>query len=304
MVEFARGSYVLAVHHLEKMSEISDLSSCATSLRVAVSIGSSFEAPGPGVPPTFLRASRGGRAIALGPTLLDVRAEVTQGVYRLASGQGDRAVELLEHARSALFLDDDERTALADTMITVVLPTALARAYVAEGRLDDARALSRTCSQREDRCSWMSVAAQELVDAVLATPGHSPVPETDAVRRWLADPRLLRPVRDHLRQVFAAPSVEQPASLGPAEIAVGGRPDSSTVPAEVRSALSERELQIALLVARGMRNKEISASVCLSVRTVEATLTRVFRKVDVRSRTELVSRLGGSTAVLSGDVAR
>lgn len=304
MVEFARGSYVLAVHHLEKMSEISDLSSCATSLRVAVGIGSSFDVPRRGTPSTFLHVSRGGRAIALGPTLLDVRAEITQGVYCLASGQGDRAVDLFEHARSALFLDDDERTALADTMITVVLPTALARAYVAEGRPDDARSLSTTCSQRQDRCTWMSVAAQELVDAVLATPGHSPVPETDAVRRWFADPRLVRPVRDHLRQVFAAPSVEQPASLGPAEGAVGGRPDSSTVPAEVRSVLSDRELQIALLVARGMRNKEISASVYLSVRTVEATLTRVFRKVDVRSRTELVSRLGGSTAVLSGDVAR
>jgi len=304
MVEFARGSYVLAVHHLEKMSEISDLSSCATSLRAAVGIGSSFHGTSPDAPSTFLEVVRGDRATSLGPTLLDVRAEITGGVFCLAAGQGDRAVELFEHARSALFLDDDERTALADTMITVVLPTALARAYLAEGRLDDAAALSTTCSQREDRCSWMSVAAQELVDAVLSVQGQASVPETDVVRRWLADPRLVRPVRDHLRQVFAAPSAERSPSVSRAEAAAGERLDISTVPADVRSTLSERELQIALLVARGMRNKEISASVYLSVRTVEATLTRVFRKVDVRSRTELVSRLGGSTAVLSADVAR
>lgn len=305
MVEFSRGSYVLAVHHLEKMSEISDISSCATSLRVSVGVGSTFQGRSPDDPSPFLRVSRGARTTALGPTLLDVRAEVTQGVFCLAAGQGDRALELLEHARSSLFLDDDERTALADTMVTVILPVALARAYVVEGRPEDARALATSCSQREDRCGWMSLAAQELVGAVCATPGSAAVTESDVVRRWLVDPRLVRPVRDHLRQVLAAPAGDEVEGLGRRDTAAAGlRPDQSTVPAEVRSVLSDRELQIALLVARGMRNKEISASVYLSVRTVEATLTRVFRKVDVRSRTELVSRLGGGTAVLSADVAR
>lgn len=306
MVEFSRGSYVLAVHHLEKMSEISDLGSCATSLRVAVGLGSALHGTPPDDQDELLRVSREARATALGPTLLDVRAEITQAVVCLAAGESDQALDLLEHARASLFLDDDERTAVADTMVTVVLPVALARAYLAEGRTEEARAVVAACSLRPDRCAWMSAAAQDFLDAVGDVPGGVAVPLTGSTTRWLSDPRLVQPVRDHLRHVLAAPSPGAPSSALPRRRAddADPTPERSTVPADVRSALSERELQIALLVARGMRNKEISARVFLSVRTVEATLTRVFRKVDVRSRTELVSRLGGSTAVLSGDVAR
>lgn len=306
LVEFSRGSYVLAVHHLEKISEILDAGSCATSLRVSVGLGSALHGTAPDEHDELVRVSQEIRATALGPTLLDVRAEITRAVVLLAAGESDQALDLLEHARASLFLDDEERTALADTMVTVVLPVALARAYLAEGRTEEARAVGAACSLRADRCAWMSAAAQDFLDAVGDVPGGAAVPPTGSTVRWLSDPRLAKPVRDLLRHVLAAPttgarSVDLPRRRAGDEVPA---PESSTVPADVRTALSERELQIALLVARGMRNKEISARVYLSVRTVEATLTRVFRKVDVRSRTELVSRLGGSTAVLSGDVAR
>ncbi len=41
----------------------------------------------------------------------------------------------------------------------------------------------------------------------------------------------------------------------------------------------------------GASNREIAARLSLSVKTVEATLTRVYRKLEVRSRTQLSSRL-------------
>jgi DNA-binding CsgD family transcriptional regulator/tetratricopeptide (TPR) repeat protein len=55
--------------------------------------------------------------------------------------------------------------------------------------------------------------------------------------------------------------------------------------------LTSTEARIALLVRDGATNREIATRLYLSVKTVEATLTRVYRKLGVRSRTQLSSRL-------------
>jgi DNA-binding CsgD family transcriptional regulator len=55
--------------------------------------------------------------------------------------------------------------------------------------------------------------------------------------------------------------------------------------------LTDAERRIAELVAAGRSNKETAAALHLSVQTVEGTLKRVYRKLDVRSRTELSRRL-------------
>ncbi len=55
--------------------------------------------------------------------------------------------------------------------------------------------------------------------------------------------------------------------------------------------LSGREREIAELVAAGKRNREIADALFLSVRTVEGHLARVFRKLEVSSRTELATRV-------------
>lgn len=57
--------------------------------------------------------------------------------------------------------------------------------------------------------------------------------------------------------------------------------------------LTEREEQIAALAATGSTNDEMAAELGLSPKTVESHLTRVYRKLRVRSRTELAA-LGGS----------
>jgi DNA-binding CsgD family transcriptional regulator len=51
--------------------------------------------------------------------------------------------------------------------------------------------------------------------------------------------------------------------------------------------LTETELQIARLVQQGHGNREIAMTMFLQVKTVEAYLTRIYRKVGVRSRLEL-----------------
>jgi DNA-binding CsgD family transcriptional regulator len=56
--------------------------------------------------------------------------------------------------------------------------------------------------------------------------------------------------------------------------------------------LTERERRIAELVASGHANKAVAAELFLSVKTVEAALSRIYRKLDVSSRTQLAARLG------------
>jgi DNA-binding NarL/FixJ family response regulator len=64
---------------------------------------------------------------------------------------------------------------------------------------------------------------------------------------------------------------------------------TSAQPAD--SGLTSTEVRIAVLVRDGASNREIASQLYLSVKTVEATLTRVYRKLGVRSRTQLSSRL-------------
>jgi len=52
--------------------------------------------------------------------------------------------------------------------------------------------------------------------------------------------------------------------------------------------LTERELQVLKLAARGMSNKDIARHLDLSIRTVQAHLSTVFSKMQVGSRTEAV----------------
>jgi DNA-binding NarL/FixJ family response regulator len=54
--------------------------------------------------------------------------------------------------------------------------------------------------------------------------------------------------------------------------------------------LSETELRVAQLVAEGRSNKEVAAALFVSVRAVEANLSRVYAKLGIESRTELARR--------------
>jgi len=56
--------------------------------------------------------------------------------------------------------------------------------------------------------------------------------------------------------------------------------------------LTEAEARLAALVASGASNSEAAAQLFISVKTVEATLTRVYRKLGLRSRAQLAARLG------------
>ena len=55
--------------------------------------------------------------------------------------------------------------------------------------------------------------------------------------------------------------------------------------------LTERERTVAEMVAEGRSNKQVAAELFLSEGTIENTLTRVYAKLGVRSRTQLTGAL-------------
>jgi len=57
--------------------------------------------------------------------------------------------------------------------------------------------------------------------------------------------------------------------------------------------LSEREAQVARLVASAASNKEIASRLAISERTVKAHLTSIFEKLDLRDRLQLSLRING-----------
>jgi DNA-binding CsgD family transcriptional regulator/exonuclease VII small subunit len=57
------------------------------------------------------------------------------------------------------------------------------------------------------------------------------------------------------------------------------------------SELTPTEQRIAQLVAEGKKNREVAEALFISVKTVEANLSRIFHKLGVRSRTELTRRI-------------
>jgi DNA-binding CsgD family transcriptional regulator len=111
----------------------------------------------------------------------------------------------------------------------------------------------------------------------------------DAARALLLQARALR--RAGRRNPSADALADASARLG----AMGATAWQSQAAAELErvapgrgeAELTRMERRVAELVARGRRNREIAGELHVSVPTVEAHLTRIYRKLRVRSRTEL-----------------
>ena len=57
--------------------------------------------------------------------------------------------------------------------------------------------------------------------------------------------------------------------------------------------LTPSEQRVAELAASGMTNRDVAAALFISPKTVEANLSRIYRKLGIHSRAELGRRMGG-----------
>jgi DNA-binding CsgD family transcriptional regulator len=102
--------------------------------------------------------------------------------------------------------------------------------------------------------------------------------------RRVADARVpLRSALATFQQLGAAPWSERAAAeLRAAGESVG--PSSSPLSA----LLTAQELEVAIAVSRGATNREVAAALFVSPKTIEFHLGNVYRKLGIRSRSELV----------------
>jgi DNA-binding NarL/FixJ family response regulator len=84
---------------------------------------------------------------------------------------------------------------------------------------------------------------------------------------------------------FEALGAERWADRARAEL---GRTEPRRTPG---AELTETEQRVVDLLAEGRTNREIASALFMSVHTVEAHLTRIYRSLGVRSRTELARRM-------------
>jgi len=100
-----------------------------------------------------------------------------------------------------------------------------------------------------------TVRGHELIDAIRAV----------SVGESVLHPKIARKVLSRFMPLATKPSEERVTEL-----------------------LSERELEVLKLAAKGMSNKDIAEELFLSVRTVQSHLANIFTKLDVGSRTEAI----------------
>ncbi|MGY5013540.1 AAA family ATPase [Streptomyces sp. 900105755] len=114
--------------------------------------------------------------------------------------------------------------------------------------------------------------------------------------------------RNAARQALAE-ALETATRIGAAPLAVRARDELARLAAGERGAeagaagpdLTPTEARIAELVGGGATNREVAAELFISVKTVEGTLSRVYRKVGVRSRTALAHAM--AVAVIASGAA-
>jgi DNA-binding CsgD family transcriptional regulator len=110
---------------------------------------------------------------------------------------------------------------------------------------------------------------------------------------WLRRERRRLDAREHLRAAlegFRSMGAEAFARRAERELlATGERARKRTV--DTLDQLTPQETQIARLAADGQTNREIAARLFISTSTVEYHLRKAFRKLEVKSRTQLEDRL-------------
>ncbi|MEV4483698.1 AAA family ATPase [Micromonospora coxensis] len=228
-----------------------------------------------------------------------------RGWYALASGKPDTALADFQLCGQLMTSWRLDRPAL------VPWRTESARALLLMGRRHQAERLVR---EQLKLLRPMHVRYRAGALQVLAATEDGP----ERVRHLRTAARLLRQCGDRMGLAYALTDLGQayqqagdlrqardasrtartlaqecgvPALRPAAVVAREGTTDPGGEPALLVTGLSEAESRVATLAAQGHTNREIAERMFLTVSAIEQRLTRIYRKLDVQSRSELAARL-------------
>ena len=185
------------------------------------------------------------------------------------------AIGQLGEARACL--DRYEQLARRSKSPWALATAARARGLLAaaDGEVDTARAALDRALVEHDRMRCPFERGRTLLAA-----GH--------VHRRAREKRLAREMLEQALETFDQLGARLWADRAREELArISGRRPAT-------GELTATETELAVLAAQGRSNKEIAAALHMSVHTVEGHLTRIYRKLDIRSRAALASRLAGA----------
>lgn len=237
-----------------------------------------------------------------------IRCAGVLGFVEISAGHPDLALEWLTPARREL-----EAMGTGELSISGVVQNEL-EALVAVGSLEEADAVVEFVERKARRSgrAWHRVVAARGRALVASARGESEAARTSIDEALAAHAELPQPF-ELARTLFAAGFVERRAKhwalarerftaalelcddLGAAPWAERAAAELGRLPGRRprTTELTATESRVAELVAEGLSNKDVAARLFVTVRTVEANLSRVYAKLGVRSRTELTRKLVG-----------
>ena len=317
LVEWRAGQWDAAAQHVERLiALVAQAGYVANQLTTQFALTAILASQGDVERTREISLAAIDRARELGMPAPEALYHWALGFVELARGDSHAAVAPLLNASDIWdelgYFEPGHRLELADTVEALVgageLDAAeerLVRRDEAARRLDRAWAIANLA-----RCRGLLLAARGDLPGAFAAFDEA-LAQHARVRHPLDHGRTLLALgatqRRAKRRAAARATLEEAlavfeglgarlwAERTKAELArIGGRTSS-------RGELTESERRIAALVAEGRSNREVAAALFLTEHSVETALTRIYRKVGVRSRTELGRRLAhargvGSTA--------
>jgi DNA-binding NarL/FixJ family response regulator len=301
-VDFRRGNWPSAYATATEAVEVGKEIGQTAMLGAAYTVLACVEA-GQGREEDCRRHVRETRKIAArsGAVSLDILAGAALGFLDLGVGRGD-AVETLESV-----LELERRNGVLTLEASQGLPL-LVEAYARAGRVREAEvalaaiedaaagAPSPWTAAVRARCRGLLASDSEFerhfADA-LAAHGRLTAAFERARTQLFYGERLRRArrgreARPHLSgalATFDALGAEPWSARARVELQASGRATEGRSPS--LAVLTPQELQVALKVSEGATNREAASALFVTVKTIEAHLRSVYRKLEIRSRSEL-----------------
>ena len=212
-----------------------------------------------------------------------LRPELELGrAWAAASGRLDRA-------RAVLLAAADDATAHG-------LLTSAAKLLYDVARLGDPRAARDLLEELAGRCEGPRVANYAL--AATAAAAHDPAALTSATDRFEDSGALLYAAETALAAAVAyrrAGNSRPARALELRSAALAGQCEGTRTPALIAAtataSLTARELEVAMLAARGLTSQEIARQLVLSARTVDHHLQHAYEKLGITRRKQLADAL-------------